>query len=101
MAEGPVDLWDGAQVGYFERMTQRPRPAAAALIWEAWTDGREVDPVADGLVRGLLQASRLGVTSVKAIAKVLFPDRSQARERREWVESLMEPVVSKRLEVRR
>lgn len=87
--EQPVAIPGGKIIGTVGKEGRSPAPDAGPLIVEEWTSR-------GGKAEDLVSALGIGVTQINKAAKVLFPERSDAPARREWIETLTETIVRRR-----
>jgi hypothetical protein len=92
VADGePIDTGD-ALVGIQPQFAQTLKIDADTEIVDAWTVQR-------GEIHGFARALNLSVANAKALAKELYYDDREARD--DWIDSLTEPSVKRRFDVRR
>lgn len=88
--EAPIDT-GSALVGTFPVASRAPRQNFHFDLWEEWSyDGGEA--------LGLLGALKLGKGNLEAVAKVLFPKRSDKANREVWVQDMTDPKVTRRFQ---
>lgn len=79
--EQPIDI-PGGRVGYVAKEVRRPALDAYAKVAAEWG-------VEDPAALGLLKAIAPPVGAIEAVAKILYPERTQRADRLAFVESLV------------
>lgn len=100
--EEPVELPD-AIVGYQRVGTQVLKAGAYRELLQEWVGMSDTFATESGWqsVAGLLHAADLSKTSAEKVLKVLMPDRKDAKDRRELLESMCEPSANRVFKVER
>lgn len=88
LEDGPVEV-PGGVVGTVGKEGRAPVSDAWQVILDEWIS-RNGEPA------GLLKTLGIGVCQIDKVAKALFPERSDAASRKEWVGELTEPVVRRK-----
>lgn len=81
--EQPVKIADG-EVGYRAKERQKLKPDAYVDLWGTWSASGGGP---DGFAKGL----KLTKANAENVAKLLYPERGQKRDRDAWLAELMEP----------
>lgn len=95
VGDGAVDTGAGV-VGYQSQPRRQLREGAAERLWDLFGGDDYRGKTVSGYVRGMLKAMAPGVTSAEKVLKVLMPERSQAKERRALLETLIETKTESR-----
>ena len=85
----PIAIPGGKVVGTAAVESRAVKGDAHEIVADSWTrrGGESV---------GLTKALNIGVAQVEDVAKVLYPDRQEIDERRQWVANLLESKTSRR-----